>query len=104
MEPDGAKVRYARAASALWRDAGDCVLTLLPEPQSAVVQLAGGSAALWRLLDRPRTLDELVAAVDPPAATGPSGSSGGSRLAAEVERALDQLVTHRLLCRAADAA
>jgi hypothetical protein len=104
MGPDGPEVRYARDPSALWRDAGACVLTLLPEPQAGVVQLAGGSAVLWRLLDQPRTVAELVAAVDTPDGEHPGAPLDREGFAAAVKAAADQLVTHGLVRRMAGAA
>lgn len=53
-------VRFGRSSRLLWRDTGRHVLVLTPEVDGQVFVLGGGGAAVWRLLERPRTLQELT--------------------------------------------
>ncbi|HET7325921.1 MAG TPA: PqqD family protein [Nocardioidaceae bacterium] len=54
--PDG----FARAAGVLWRDTGAHVVALPTAGSGDVIVLGGGSAQIWRLLRRPRSLAQLV--------------------------------------------
>lgn len=54
-------LRYGRADELLWHDTGRHVLVLPTGTEGQVSVLGGGSAALWRLLERPRSVRELMA-------------------------------------------
>lgn len=49
-----------RADGMLWRDTGRHVVTMLPHSEGQVRVLGGGSAAVWRLLEEPLTVGEIV--------------------------------------------
>lgn len=59
----GGGVVVERRPDALWRRCGDVVLVVTP-PAVEVQRLAGSAAALWVVLDRPATLDEVRVRVD----------------------------------------
>lgn len=77
------------------------MLTLLPEPHAPVVQLEGGGAILWRLLDRPRTVPQLVGAICSPAGSDPAEFGQRERLTTEVKEAIGLLLDHGLVQRTA---
>jgi hypothetical protein len=52
-------VPVGRARRVLWRRAGSEILAALPD-ESEIRRLGGSAAAIWVLLDAPRTVDELV--------------------------------------------
>ena len=52
--------RFARHTGTLWRDTGHHVLALPETDGAEVAVLGGGSAVLWRLLDQPLALHELL--------------------------------------------
>jgi hypothetical protein len=54
---------YQRADRVLWRDTGQHVLVLTTGDRKDVAVLGGGSAALWRLLQRRLSLSEIVASL-----------------------------------------
>lgn len=60
MHPGSATWR--RAEAVLYREALDDVVILLPGPEPEPFALAGG-AALWRLLEHPRTTGDLLGAL-----------------------------------------
>ncbi len=53
-------MRFSRSSDLLWRDTGRHVLVLPPDVDGQVLVLGGGGAAVWRLLEEPRTLQELT--------------------------------------------
>jgi hypothetical protein len=55
------ELRYQRDAGALWRDAGEHVVALPSVGGQDVFVLGGGGAIVWRLLEQPRTLEEMLA-------------------------------------------
>lgn len=54
---------YQRSDRALWRDTGQHVVVLTTGNRKDVAVLGGGSAALWRLLQRRLSLSEIVASL-----------------------------------------
>lgn len=50
---------FSRAEGVLWRDAGSHIVAL-PGTGGDVVVVGGSGAQLWRLLQRPQSLDDLV--------------------------------------------
>jgi hypothetical protein len=66
--------RWRRAETVLFREALDDVVLLVPGPEPTPFALAGG-AALWRLLERPRTIGELVADIASGASVPPQGET-----------------------------
>ena len=75
--------RWRRAQAVLFREALDDVVLLVPGSEAEPFALAGG-AALWRLLERPRTTDELMADMTAGMAVPAHGE-------AELEALLDRL-------------
>ena len=55
----GRVARFGRADAVLWRRAGTEVLAALPEGTD-FKRLGGSAAAVWLLLDAPRSVPELV--------------------------------------------
>jgi hypothetical protein len=53
-------VRWQRHIEVLWRRAVDRVV-VLPLERAQPLQLSGTAEVIWELLERPHTLDELVA-------------------------------------------
>lgn len=51
---------YARRDPVVWRDTGVHVVAMALGGAGKVVVIGGGGAHLWRLLDRPRTVAELL--------------------------------------------
>lgn len=82
-------LRYERTARLLWRDTGQHVLVLPPDATSQVLVLGGGGAAVWRLLDRTRSLRELIDHFDQHGGSGPDLTT--------LLDCLSELVDHRLL-------
>jgi hypothetical protein len=65
-----AGARYVRSDRVAWRDTGVHVLALPTRSgPRTVLQLSGLGAEIWRLLDRPRTLEELREHLPEPDAT-----------------------------------
>jgi hypothetical protein len=54
--------KWKRGEEVLYREALDDVVILVPGPEAEPFALAGG-AQLWRLLERPRTTRDLLAAL-----------------------------------------
>jgi len=61
-DPAGSSVRFRRSPSALFREVGPEVLLAAVERPGFDV-LSGPATDVWDLLDRPQTLDELVASL-----------------------------------------
>ncbi|MGH8893335.1 MAG: hypothetical protein ACRDWY_08540 [Actinomycetes bacterium] len=55
-----AATRYVRNGATLWRDVGTDVVLLPRSRAYGAVVLSGGAALLWRLIDQPRTVREIV--------------------------------------------
>ena len=83
-------VRYVRARRVLWRLAADeVVMRRVGEPaERAEAQMKGVAAAVWLVLDEPRSLLELEAEL---------GAIGCADPAAEAREALSLLLEHRLV-------
>lgn len=80
---------YRRRAEVLWRDTGAHVIALPLHESGDVLVLGGGSAELWRRLDRPSTLPELMDMF--------VAGAGGHPATADISTALDQLVSSGLV-------
>lgn len=62
-DPPGSSVRFRRSPSALFREVGpEVLLAAVGRPGFDV--LSGPATAVWALLDRPQTLEELVASLE----------------------------------------
>lgn len=73
MTTTATSVQYQRPAGALWRDTGLHVVVLSQESSSDIKVLAGGGAVVWRLLEDPATISDLLTAfrrggAEPPSA------------------------------------
>jgi hypothetical protein len=84
---------FTRRLGTLWRDTGLHVLALPEGDGNDVVVLGGGSAVLWRLLESPVSLGDLLSHLD---AEDPSGPSRR-----EVTQCLEELVDRGLVERLA---
>lgn len=60
MSSTSTDLRFVRRLGTLWRDTGLHVLALPGEARAEVMVLGGGSALLWRLLDEPLGLDDIL--------------------------------------------
>ncbi len=80
--------RFARRLGTLWRDTGLHVLALSEDESAEVVVLGGGSAVLWRLLEQPLTLVDILERL---------GAAGGSPTEDDVSGCLDDLVSRGLI-------
>lgn len=84
-------VRYVRAEDVVWRqNPGEVVLLARGDD---VVRLSGTGNALWDLLARPRSLDELVSRL------APAYSAVPEQVASEVRPVLDELVRRQAVAR-----
>ena len=81
-------VSFRREATALWRDTGVHVV-VLPEHATEVKVLGGGGAWLWRMLDEPASMLDLLGVLTDEA--GPTPDAG------ELEACLLDLVEQGLL-------
>ena len=72
---------------AVWRELGDEVLVLAPPPSTRVLVLGGGSAVVWRHVERTTSPERLAAAI------------GGGITVDEVTEALELLVSAGLARR-----
>ncbi len=84
---------FVRTAGLLWRDTGRHVLVLGHDEARDVTVLGGGGATLWRLLDRPRSLDELEQRL--------AGAPGQPHLRTDLAACLEDLAERGLLQRGA---
>lgn len=83
--------KWRRAEAALYREALDDVVILVPGPESEPFALAGG-AALWRLLEQPRTTAELLTDLT----RGTSSQQLGTELDGLLARLVDAGAVDRL--------
>ena len=84
-----AEGQFTRQSGALWRDTGRHVLALPSAERAVVVVLGGGGAVLWRLLEEPLRLTEVMSRLQT--------SEGAAPAEAEVLACLDDLVQRGLV-------
>jgi hypothetical protein len=75
--------KWRRAEGALFRQALDDVVILVPGPEAEPFALAGG-ADLWRLLEQPLTTEQLLSALTPGLAIGTKSDAELARLLARL--------------------
>ena len=80
---------FSRRLGTLWRDTGLHVLALPEGDANDVVVLGGGSAVLWRLLEAPMSLADILSRLDAEAVDGPRRG--------EISRCLEELVDRGLV-------
>lgn len=83
---------FRRASDAVWRQSHDGVL-VLAAPDHDVVSLTGAAAALWQLLDVPRTVDEAARAL------AEAYSGAPQQIAADLDPLLADLVARGVVDR-----
>lgn len=86
-------VAYTRREPVVWRDTGVHVVAKSVGGSGIVVVIGGGAAHLWRLLQRPRTVDEIVTELH---------TAGQAPDHDEVHSILGILEAHGLVDRAGD--
>lgn len=80
---------FTRRTGTLWRDTGRHVLALPESDGADVVVLGGGSAVLWRLLERPQSLPGILRRL--------AEAGGDAPTEDDVRACLDDLVTRSLI-------
>jgi hypothetical protein len=56
-------VQFQRPADLLWRDTGMHVVVLSEKSSSDIKVLGGGGAVVWRLLEQPATIADMLASL-----------------------------------------